>query len=287
MFHKRKKKIFPPGTFIATPARIAAILHLCLAFTLFLWITSQPFMGDLFSIKSEMLLYESLFDQSQLMEKLPPSQQKNIESEYEALKSKLRTPFLEKFKTMLLLLFVHTPALKLTWLFFSFVIALMLLMRIEGAAIACWILPIITLSYAIDNQMYMNSEPSDLDRGIFPSEKYIVLHYLEEPLSSDIYKQQAELTKGWQHYLVKEWAKENPADDRAVFMHQIAKGEFAFNLARLQVRKGNPILAIEKPPQKQPIGILSLYLAWNCFFAFMAYWYVARNDEKPVASLLS
>src|SRR3954470_9358750 len=60
MFRKRLKKTFPPGTFLPTPARLMAIMQLCLAFSLLLWEASQPFMGDLFHIKSQLIVYQDL-----------------------------------------------------------------------------------------------------------------------------------------------------------------------------------------------------------------------------------
>ncbi|MGZ3632816.1 MAG: hypothetical protein ACXWM7_00605 [Parachlamydiaceae bacterium] len=44
---------------------------------------------------------------------------------------------------MVELLLIKTPPLELVWLFFSILIPLLLLLRYEGAAQACWLLPII------------------------------------------------------------------------------------------------------------------------------------------------
>lgn len=269
MFHKRKKKTFAPGTFIATPARVAAIIHLCLAFTLLLWITSQPFMGDLFAIKSELLLYDSVFDQPELIAKLPPDQHQDLVLGHEALKKKMQLSFGEKFKSMLRLLLLYTPPLELAWLFFSLIIPVMLLMRIEGAAQACWILPVITLAYAVDNHMYAPSFQGHLDRDLFPTEEFITHHYLDAPLSNTIFEQQEQLTKGWQRFLIESWAGEAPADDATIFKQQLVKGEFAFNVARLQLRKNTPLLAIDIKPSKKSFVILGLYLAWNLLFAII------------------
>ena len=55
---RRRKKTFPPGTFIPTPQRLMAIAQLCIAFSLLLWYAMQPFMGEYFDLRSRMLLYE-------------------------------------------------------------------------------------------------------------------------------------------------------------------------------------------------------------------------------------
>lgn len=281
MFHKRQKKTFAPGTFIATPVRAAAIIHLCLAFTLLLWITSQPFMGDLFAVKSELLLYDAVFDQPDLVAELPLDQRQDLLTEYKTLKNKLQLSFFEKFKSMLSLLCIYTPGLELAWLFFSLILPVMLLMRIEGAAISCLLLPVLTLAYAIDNSMYAPLSKGSSDQLLFPTEAFIVHHYLNAPLSPDIFEQQAELTKGWQRFLVENWVGEKPVEDLALFKQQVVKGEFALSVARTQLRAHKPLLAIESKPVRQSVAILGLYLIWNCFFAFVAYrWISSREGVK-------
>ena len=60
MFRKRTKKIYPPGTFIPTPARVCAIIQLCVAFTVLIWNMATPFAGELFNVKSKMILYHDV-----------------------------------------------------------------------------------------------------------------------------------------------------------------------------------------------------------------------------------
>lgn len=280
MFHKRQKKTFAPGTFIAGPARVAAIIHLCIAFSLLLWIISQPFMGDLFAVKSELLLYDTVFNQPELVAELPLDQQQELLTEYKILKSKLRLTSLEKFKSMLSLLCVYTPGLELAWLFFSLILPVMLLMRIEGAAVSCWLLPALTLAYAIDNTMHAPISKGPADQLLFPTEAFIVHHYLDAPLNADIFEQQTELTNGWQRFLVENWGGEEPSAEPGAFKQQVEKGEFAFTVARLQLRAGIPVLAIEIGPVRQSGSILGLYLMWNCFFAFVAYRWIHRKEQK-------
>ena len=112
----KKKKQFPPGTFIPTPARVAAIIQLCLAFSVILWCAGQPFMGELFAIKSKMILYQSVMGSPDLLKKgkddpklaarlernaerfasLPLDQKQQLIRSYEQLHNKAEAPFLTK-----------------------------------------------------------------------------------------------------------------------------------------------------------------------------------------------
>jgi hypothetical protein len=270
MFRKREKKVFPPGTFIPTPARIAAILHLCLAFSLLLWIMSQPFMGDLFAVKSELVLYDAVLAQEELVRQLPLEEAQWLREQYEALKAQLQIPFFDKLKMMWNLLLVKTPPLELAWLFFSILISLLLLLRYEGAAQACWLLPIIVFAYSWDNQWNASKAPKALDYALFPSEEMIIRDYLDTPLSPKISEQKEALTRGWKRYLIENWARETPSNDLHITSKQLEKGEFAFTMARIKARAQNKILAIDAVPYRQSLWILALYLFWNCFFASVA-----------------
>lgn len=270
MFRKREKKVFPPGTFIATPVRIAAIFHLCLALSLLLWILSQPFMGDLFAVKSELILYDALLTQPHQIEQLSIEDAKWVTEHYDHLKEKLQLPFTAKLGSMLYLLFIKTPPLELAWLFFSIMIPLLLLMRYDGSAQVCWLLPIIVFAYSIDN--LANAPPSiqASDVHLFPTEQTIIEKYLKAPLSLEIGEQQKELTQGWHRYLIQEWAHEQPGQDPSKAVIQVEKGEFAFILARIKARSHDKILAIEKSDPKHSLFLLALYFVWNGFFAWLA-----------------
>ena len=95
MFRKRAKKSYPPGTFIPTPARVFAILQLCIAFSILLWNASLPFMGDLYEIKSKLLLYKHVIDHPQFV-RLSPLEQESIHTSQAVLQAQLGLPFLQK-----------------------------------------------------------------------------------------------------------------------------------------------------------------------------------------------
>ncbi len=56
--------------------RLWAIIHLCLVFSLILWYIVQPFMGEYFSLKSRLLLYEYVMGTSELLKSHSPQNEK-------------------------------------------------------------------------------------------------------------------------------------------------------------------------------------------------------------------
>lgn len=271
MYRTRKKKAFPPGTFIPTPARICAIIHLCAALTLLLWIASQPFMGDLFAIKSELLLYDSVLDRPESMAELTPDLRRFVNSGKENLMKKMQLRFVEKLTSMIRLLFLSLPTFESAWLFFSLVLPVMLLKRVEGAAQACLLLPIITLAYAVDNQINVPLTQDDSDRILFPTEEFIVHRYLNSPPSGTILEQQIALKSGWDRFLIERQVGQIPSEDPAIFKRQLEKGEFAFTIDRLRLRANRPILAVDSKIKRESPIILGVYLLWNCLFAGVAF----------------
>lgn len=249
-------------------------------------------MKDLYTIKSQMLLYESILGNSEwqtleevlenqkMVASLPLELQAKITADYENLKTKLKKTFPEKIKEMLLLLAVYMPPLQQGWLFFAIVISISLLKRTEGAREAAWLLVVITLAYSIDNHLYTPDfkKPSS---ELFPSEELIVQKYLREPLGSKISEQQAQLKKGWQLYLIEEWAKEPVSKDEQIFHLQLKKAEFFFNLAQInELEQIDRLLSSSQNiPGRQPSSLLFLYILWNTAFAIIAFKY--SNNSKP------
>lgn len=272
MFCKTVRREFPPGTFISTPARVMAILQLCLAFSLMAWQAGYPFMGELFDIKSKLLVYDYVMGAkdpafAKLFAELPESKKNEVLSSYQDLKAHLGRPFFDKALDSIKSLFFKNSPFKLLWLFFSIVIPIVLLKKVEGATAAVWLLPVVTLCFIVQNRWYGSPPTSTKDSLLFPTEAVIVNEYLRHPLSPELSQQEQELRQGWELYLIKEWAKEEPSADSATFQNQKKKGDFAFNLARL------PYLKIEKTQrfdiQQEPYPILALYLFWNLSLALL------------------
>lgn len=271
MFRPKQKRHFPAGTFIPTLPRVCAIIQLCMAFTLLLSIILQPYLGDLFAIKSQMLYYEAVLhpDHKERFSLLPYAEQKSIQSDYTTLKAKLQLPFSAKVKRSAELLFTTSPWM-LAWLLFSLVIAIFLLLRIEGAQQVVWLLPLLAALYAIDNRLNGMSVV-DNRAVLFPAETEIVTSYLNEPLSSDIFEQQRQLTLGWKRYVIQNWAHEVPASDDEQFERQFAQGSFAFAIVQLPNRADIDQLYSQTATMHQdPWLLLVLYILWNSIFALIA-----------------
>jgi hypothetical protein len=274
-----KKKSFPPGTFIATPLRIIAILQLCIAFTVLTSYAGYPFMRELYEIKTRKLLYETVMGkedkEAALRFSLLSSDKKaEVAEEYRELQLKSNTPFGEKLKRSLHILMAKIPPFEKAWLTFSILISVLLLMKIEGAATAAWLLPLIVTAYSVDCMVSKHSSSLSKEEALFPSQMIIVNEYLREPLKANILDQKAQLEKGWKLYLIKEWSKAEPSQEPSLFQEQVKEGEFRFNLARASAIATEPLKADTKSFQRETsLPALLLYFAWNVFFA----WFINRK----------
>lgn len=267
MFRKRARKVFPSGTFIPTPARLAAIVQLCLAFTLLAWQGSLPFMGELFSTKYKLLVYQHLMGkkvEGHAERFAALSEKEQILKEYALLQRDLDTPFLTKVKRAVMRLW-DLPLFEKAWIFFAILLPILLLKRVEGAAQIVWILPLLVLAYALDNRLQGRPLEKTAEERLFPNEELILQNYVGEPLKPSIIEQQKQLQQGWQTYLVREWAKEQPSQNAQLFLKQVEAGDFAFNLARIQALK-EPLSHTSK---QEPISLLALYLFWNLSFCLI------------------
>jgi|694.fasta_scaffold57634_1 cytochrome c peroxidase len=260
MFRKRVKREYPPGTFIPTPARVAAILQLCFAFTLILWHAGQPFMGDLFTLKSNNLIFEAVMSHADFHQLSEEEQQYFVQS-YRNLQGQLKKPFHHKLKEALRRLLFDISPLEAAWIFFSIILSILLLLRFEGAKEALWLLPLLTIAYAADNRLSGKPMKASSESRLFPAESFLVDKYLHRPLSASIFEQQAQLQEGWELYLIDAWAKESPSTMLEAYQKQLEKGQFRFNVARLKavISDGSR----EKSREKQSLFVLALYLFWN------------------------
>jgi len=278
MFTKKKKE-FPAGTFIPTPQRTLAIIQLCLIFTLASLLGGYPFMGELFAIKSKSALYTYVMGSPEYAS-LPQQKQSEIKAAYDTLQEQTSRPFLSKMGDSIRILFFDISPFALAWMVFALAISLMILLKVEGARRAAWLLPVIAAAYGIDNMMNGTALPERADSVLFPSESVIVDNYLREPLDGDIFKQRDQLMRGWNLYLVKEWAKETPSADTQEMTKQVEKGTFAFTLARAEkIRDNEETTPYSGMRQKEALLLLLLYVGWNLYFA----WMMNRRQKTSIA----
>lgn len=271
MFRKRVKKTYPPGTFVETPLRVMAILQLCIAFTIICWNLSIPFMGDHFVTQRKVRLVEHVTGSPERFLRLPLGIQNEIIRFNDKLHLESSSTFIEKLQNSMWQLLMELPAFELAWVVFAIVISIMILKKKEGGRQAAWILPLLAAAYLIDNSFFGVQQPLTAEAKLYPSEEYLTKKYLDKPLESRIDLQQEQLKDAWNHYVIAEWAKEEPSKTKDKFTQQVADGEYLFTVARVQA------MAREKKPQigkplliKEPLPFLILYVIWNTAFAFLA-----------------
>lgn len=248
--------------------KILLILHLCLAFSYLFWLLIQPFVKEVFLVKSQKDLYEMIFQREALFSKLPQEDQLALIEGYKTINEK-RAPSGHSF-------FVETPAFALAWLFFSLLICFLLLFHIEGAAFSTWLLPLIVLGYVY----FLYDHPIPQKESLFPAEEYVLTSYVSASENNSMGVKER-LLLGWHRYLVHEWAHEIPNEDPTLFHEQLDKALFAFNVARLKwilAGKGDEAAqaGFISPPS---LLRLACYFMWNLFFA----WTINRK-EKPTSA---
>ncbi len=263
--NRRKKKDFPPGTFLPTGARILAIVQLCLAFTCVVWSLGYPFLGLHFEVKEKKLMYEKVIKDEKRFGKLTQMQQKRFLDEYDRLQ-KTET-FTQKLQQGIEIFFKRISKFELIWILLAIVLPIALLKKREGAVQASWLLPITAFAFAFDNG-YHGSDPNLLpENKLFPTEKVIMNNFLNsEESAKSILDQRKQLLRGWERYLIKEWAHEIPSLEPAIYARQVSDGDFAFSVERLnKLERGSREYNIFRE-KRNPL-VLWLYVLWNLFFA--------------------
>lgn len=283
MFRKRVKKEFPPGTFIPTPARVMAILQLSLGLLLLIWQLSQPFMGELFAIRSKMAVYEYVMgtrDGSEMQQRnaarfqqLPVNLRTEIIHDYSQWQDKLQESFWHKLKRAFEGVLFHMPLFEKMWLLLSLVIPILILLKVEGSIHAAWLIPLVVFAYAVDNRWYGEPKHLSPELQLFPTEAYLMHTYAEDELDPNPFNQKEQLQASWELYLIKEWTQ--PIPGTAVIEHakQVEEGEYAFTTARaLAIKKDKE----PSKPVQESNALLIVYLLWNIAFAYV----VSKNKAS-------
>jgi hypothetical protein len=249
--------------------KILILCHLSLAFTYFCWLLMQPYIKEMIIQKSELALYETVMKKDSLLRQLPPLDQVILLEGYAEARQNKGPSLLHEVGR---LFFIDTPPFALAWLFFSLVICLLLLFRIEGALLSVWLLPFCVIGYAY----FLYDSPQKRGESLFPSEEYVLTTYVESAENNAMGRRER-LLLGWHRYLVQEWALEEPSEDLTLFSEQLDKGLFAFNVARLKwIIEGKDdeivLAGFTTPPSLLRIAC---YFIWNLFFA----WFINRKEK--------
>lgn len=256
--------------------KILVIFHLIFAFTLLSWLIMKPYVKETVSRKSEISLYQMVFEREMLFQNLSQEDQALLIKGFEEAQAKDAPSFTEGLGKAF---FVDTSVFALAWIFFSILICLLLLFQIEGAKAVAWLLPLIVMGYAYE--IYGTSPPSE---GLFPKESYVREHYVKNEEEGNA---REKLLKGWHRYLIAEWALEVPSEEEPLFQSQLEKGLFAFNTARLkwiQEGKGDEVVLAGFTSSPSLFRILSYFL-WNFLFAWIINRKAKRSQSKVLSSL--
>jgi hypothetical protein len=267
------------------PARICAIIQLCLAFIIILWNISQPFMRDLFTYKSQMLIYQDVMGinnsasstdaiarqerNRKRFDALPDAEKAQLIHRYDDLHQIFQRTFSDKLERALRILVFKISFYEQIWLILSIILPILLLKRVEGVSLAIWLLPMLTCIYTVDNYVYGRQAAISAEFKLFPSESVLVNEYLQQPLSSNILQQKEQLRTAWESYLIQNWSSKNSDMD----MEQLTEeGEFKFNVERVKkLTLPRKIILGRSGLYKEHVLILALYLFWNFFFAFIVF----------------
>ncbi|MCB1111984.1 MAG: hypothetical protein KDK72_04905 [Chlamydiia bacterium] len=264
MFKKRVKRTFPKGTFIPTPARVMAILQLCIVFVVICWNGGRPFMDDLYKLKRQTLAYQYVLGGGDLIERmhqndpeflkqlernrerftqLHTDEQERIKNSYTVLLQKYDRTFLKKMQLSVIALLLDMPPFELLWVFMSLMLSVMVLKKREGAAVAIWLLPAIAFFYSVDNVIYAAPPALTHEQKLFPSDSFLEDHYGEGEAA-------------WRAYLSDRWGNGS-----------YEEGSFSFHLARLSALAKD--LQTVPRPVREPWLFLVVYNLWNAAFAFI------------------
>lgn len=281
--------------------KIFAIIHLCIVFTYFSWQFLYPFLGEHFHKKSTRVALLSAMGNEELINEFGYLKEKDVNKlkrnekrfqrltendkqflfhQLHALEPSSSQKPLQKLQRIFYKLIYETPPPLQSWLLFSTLTALLVLLRVDGASSASWLLPLLALLFSWSNFYYGHLPSPSPTAPLYPTEEVLLSNYLQEPLSTNISEQQQQLEKAWNLFLVSQWAKQVPSNNPKRLKEQVEEGEYQFQLARLKQ------LSLEK---KQPltghgrlsIFFLGLFLFWNLLFA----WQVNKTSKTPIPTV--
>lgn len=275
---------------ISKKLKVFAILQLCIVLSYALWCAAWPFMGEIFAVRSKLLLFEVVMGKgdfasrhasSQQMETnqkrfslLPEQTQKTIHAGSQLLTGKLNRSVFTKVYDAVYLFVFKLPIYLQIWFIGGFFIPLWLLLGKAKAYQAIWLLPLIASFYAIDNRLYAQPAKLPADISLFPTEDYLLSHYLKHPLDSSVLKQREQLANAWDAYLAAEWTGKAVSADNNQELTDL--GAYNFLVARVEKLAYHPLESFEDQfKSKASMVMLFLFLMWNFFFALSVF------QEKP------
>lgn len=226
-----------------------AILNLISAFSVFLWILFDPFMGEHFRLKEKLLLIQNIRGDEVLISKVPQQSDKlrrnqvrfaslsasvrvAIDDTAHLIEWKMGASALSKLGQGFKKTFFETPFILLAWIVLSTLIPIGCLKENPLLIRLSWLPPLTLLAYAY--AVWLTATPAI---SPYPAESELISNHLKRPLGHTLEEQATDLKIGWELYLIEKWAHESPVQER--YNEQIETGEFAFNLHLLGQKQTN------------------------------------------------
>lgn len=259
MFLKKKRLRIESGP-QEKSVRFLCILQLIVVFSVFCWNLGYPFLGAMYEVKQEKILYDYVFQPQNALyyAELPRAEKVWLEKKSSFWKSRLEGSFRAKMKESLMHMYFKMPRLELWWVILSVVACVMVLKQADGFRAVIWFLPLLTALFIFENVVWGEQQKMRGDSALYPSESEIQSRYIPEGLSGTPFEQQNRLSMAWDEYLKDAWGNGD-----------LKKGEFSFTLARIKAREGDKILSFSKTSfEKEPVYLLALYFIWNVFLAW-------------------
>jgi hypothetical protein len=247
-------------------------------------------MGDLFTYKTRLLLLqtvsghgpltdhsvkvlgdehvERLMRNKERFHALPQATKDLLERLHAKWQKQLQKPFLEQTYAAISRIVFSISLWEQTWIALAIATSILLLLKIEGAVAACWLLPFITLCYSVDAYSHTKSQFLAPDEALFPTEEVIFSKVLKEEPKASAFAQKEQLQRGWEEYLLKEWSSEQAPIAKSERKNAIEQAEFDFYVARLELMALYPPSGDSK---NQPFPVILAYFFWNLFFAWQVH----------------
>ncbi len=199
----------------------------------------RPFLGEYFSIRSRLLLYEyvlaipsSQFTAEQIAlreqasQELSPEARSQLKSDYLDLVRYAERPILQKLGEGVWFICTKVPFIESFWIASSLFLGIALLKGRSSAIPATWFLPCLVLT-----ELWLF--PPHLDRRtdpFFPTESWLLSHYAQHNLPPSFAGQHQAIQKAWEEFLLQQWSLAPTFADRE---RRLVSGYLHFQAANL------------------------------------------------------
>lgn len=260
--------------------KILIIFHLCFVCSWLCIDLGRPFLGEYFTIRSRLLLYEYVLaipspqvttDQrilrEQASEELSSEVRSQLSQEYLALVNYANRPVWQKMGDGILFLWTKVPFLESFWIISSLLLGIALLKGKPNAAHAAWFLPCLILTQL---WLFPPKIPNQTET-LFPTESWLLSHYSQKTLPSSFAGQHQVIQAAWEEFLLQEWSAAPSAAERE---RRLVSGYLHFQTAQLLHQK--------QESHSMGVGWLTLGFISSLL---IAYFHQENNRKQPIPAV--